>query len=1148
MTPVLSLHLLGPFQAFDQDRPLNAFATDKARALLVYLAMEADIPHRRESLATLLFPEWGDKEAGDNLRRTLHRLRSALNEWEPSRSDTLLTITRTTIQLNSSALLLDAARFRQVMMRGWGKSRLAVEDIEQLATMVALYRGEFTAGLAVEDAQPFEEWLLLQRLAFHQQALNLCDLLTAAYEEQGQFPTAQQYARQALALEPWREEAHYQLIRLLALNGQKSEALTQFERCCHLLAEEMGMDPSPETVALVKQIRNGQFRPAPAHPTATARPRLHRFPAQFTSFVGREGELQTIVGQLLHPDCRLVTLVGAGGMGKTRLSVQAAQRLAQNESKPFAEGLYFVDCAPLIRVEDLPSTLAMAVGLSLQGGSAATEQIHAFLRAKSVLLVLDNVEQIIGCALDVAALLEACPQVKVLVTSREPLRLRAEWRYDIEGLDTRGGMNSKAAHLFVQRARQLLANFTPSGAEEYAIQQIVQWVGGHPLAIELAATWLRFYDCATIAEEISKGIDFLESHLQDLPARHRSIRVLFDHSWQLLTPAEQKMLRHLSVLRGEWTLAQGTAVADGSPRELAKLSDKSLIRRTHAGRYAIDELIRQFASEQMTHEREDIEVRRRCAHFFLQSLARHHSALHGMEPQAAIAAIRADWVNIRHAWGMGIALRMWEAVATAAEVYQMFVALTGLVTDGLTDFQLLLDALPNRDEAMALQAMAHAYMAGWCFQRSQYSNAYEHTGAVLRLPDNPAVMRWRGYAGYVQAQCDLVQGRDVNGVMVLVAEVERAFKASGDPLGNAHATALRAMGLQKQGALEAANATDESTLAQFERIGYPLGIIQTLNRIAVNYRSNARFEESLAFHLRSRELMKNFNSPAELARHHNNVGALYRSLNQYEKAIDNFTRAVEIDELLGHQRGVAIEKGNIGLIYQQTYRYEAALAFLKESIEIARANSLKGIEANYLACRGELYAELGQFDLAYEGLAGGIALAHAIQNHGLASTYLGSFAWVSFRCGEGGAAFIKMEEALAEQRRFQRRESLAESLHHKGVMLMETGDLPAAFDTAAEAIALRTDIGLAGLSFLKSRILYARLQGWLGQRREAIAALHSWRNEATEGEAEAELLFGLWDVSRTEAYRHAAAEAIAALPAQAQRYECQQRLALLRGG
>jgi DNA-binding SARP family transcriptional activator len=173
MTAVLAVHLLGPFQVFDQQHPLTTFATDKVRALLVYLAMEADIPHRRESLATLIYPDSDDQQAISNLRKTLYRLRTALDQHTPTLSDTLLTISRATIQLNGSVLALDATQFRRTIANRLGKNRLTDDDLERLAATIALYRGEFAAGLSLADAQPFEEWLLLQRLSFHQQALYL---------------------------------------------------------------------------------------------------------------------------------------------------------------------------------------------------------------------------------------------------------------------------------------------------------------------------------------------------------------------------------------------------------------------------------------------------------------------------------------------------------------------------------------------------------------------------------------------------------------------------------------------------------------------------------------------------------------------------------------------------------------------------------------------------------------------------------------------------------------------------------------------------------------------------------------------------------------------------------------------------------------
>lgn len=1145
MTTVLTLHLLGPFQALDHQNPLTSFATDKVRALLVYLAMEADIPHRRESLATLIYPDADNQQAIANLRKTLYRLRTALDQHSTALSKALLTITRSTIQLNPAALQLDATKFRHTITHRLSKNRLTEDDLEQLALVMALYRGEFAAGLSLADAQPFEEWLLLQRLSFHQQALHLCDVLATGFEQRGDFVQAQQYARQALALEPWREEAHLHLIRLLASNGQKSEALSHYEHCRRVLAEEMGMEPNDEIMGLVSQIQSGKFQPK-VSTSEPSRPRLHRFPAQFTSFVGRDRELQAVVGQLWSPTCRLVTLVGVGGMGKTRLSVQVAHQLAQGEALDFTDGLYFVDCAPLSRVEDVPSTIAGAVGLVLQGGTPAVDQIHAYLRAKSVLLVLDNLEQLIEYAPEVTALLEACPQVKVLVTSREPMQVRAEWRYDLEGLDTEAGMESKAAHLFIQRARQVHATFHPTKEDEKAIQQIIRQVGGHPLAIELAATWLRFYDCSTIANEIDRGLDFLETTLRDVPARHRSIRVLFDHSWQLLSATEQKTLRQLSVLRGEWTLAQGTAVANGTPRDLVNLADKSLIRRTHAGRYAIDELIRQFAFEKLQTDSERRAVQTRCATFFLQNFARHRVSLYGMEPQTAIAALRADWVNLRQAWSMAISLEMWHLLEEAIPAYQMFVAYTGFVTDGVADVKSLLDVLEESDGNLRLRSIAHVFLAGWFFQRAQYGLSEEQVTTVLELPEQADIVQWQGRAWLIRAESHLVQGLDIETVRHYLDHAERCIRTADDELGKALAGTLRAGILLKEGALAQAEGVYQETLAQFEELHYPMGMMQTLSHMGIAYRRRALYGEALASHLRCLELAENLNSPGELARHHNNVGAVYRNLQEFDKAIIHFTRAIECDELIGHQRGLAIEKGNLGLIYQETHRYDEALAHFSESVEIARTIGLKGVEANFIACRGEHYADMGQFDLARVELEQGIALARSIKNSAIAATYSGVLAWVYFRLGETEQALFRIDEAAAEQARFNLREMLATSLYTKAKMLMELGDFATALATATEALALREAIGVYTLPHLKLQVLIARLQDNMGEQKQAITTLEELLATQQEEEARANVLFGLWAITHEEQHRQAARKCIEALSASHHRYEDQRRLAALQ--
>jgi predicted ATPase/DNA-binding CsgD family transcriptional regulator len=377
-------------------------------------------------------------------------------------------------------------------------------------------------------------------------------------------------------------------------------------------------------------------------------------PLQGTSFVGREAELDEIVTLLRGPSCRLLTLTGPGGSGKTRLALEAAVRLQGD----FADGATFVALQPVSSPAFLVPTLAEAAGLMLHGPRDAQAQLADFLAGRQMLLALDNFEHLLDGAPLVSALLAAAPGLKVLVTSREVLNLQEEWSRPVPGLAfPAGDANSAAAladysavRLFAERARQARSTFDLD-EEAGCVASICRLVEGLPLALELAASWLRSLSCAEVTSELERNLDFLETSLRNVPERHRSMRAVFEQSWELLSPAEQDVFARLSVFHGGCTRPAATAVAGATLGTLQALVDKSLLQVTPAGRYQIHELLRQYAAEQLAADTAALAAtRQRHATYFAGFLAQHESRLKGAGQHEALQAIDAELDNVRAAW------------------------------------------------------------------------------------------------------------------------------------------------------------------------------------------------------------------------------------------------------------------------------------------------------------------------------------------------------------------------------------------------------------------------------------------------------------------------------------------------------------------
>jgi len=532
--------------------------------------------------------------------------------------DAYLLVTRDTVAWNTAVpCTLDTAQFEAHLRAGRDVPDASRAGAFQHAA--TLYRGDFLAGFFVRDAPEFEEWMLAQRARYRELALHALHTLTDHHLNRGEYGRAIDSATRLLALDAWREEAHRQLMLALARSGQRSAALAQYETCRRLLDTELGVPPSAETTALYVRIRAvGDLPPL-------------NLPAQPTPFVGRTTELAQMEGLLQEPETRLITLVGAGGMGKTRLALQAAAQAHRRGL--FLHGVYFVPLEGVDSALQLATAAAQAMGLQFSGSQEPTVQLLTYLQAREILLVLDNLEHLAGADEWVGLLAQACPRLCLLVTSRERLNLRGERLLELSGLDVPLALPGKelagysAAQLFLNSARNADPAFTFNAENAEVVGRICRLVTGHPLAIELAAAWVRHLSCHEIAGEIERNLGFLATTQKNVPARHRSLQAAFEHSWALLNDEERNTFARLAVFRSGCDRTAATTVTNSRFPILVALCDKSLLRRDAGGRYALHELLRQYAEVKLQAEPQAYtETQARHSQYYVQFLAAREDA------------------------------------------------------------------------------------------------------------------------------------------------------------------------------------------------------------------------------------------------------------------------------------------------------------------------------------------------------------------------------------------------------------------------------------------------------------------------------------------------------------------------------------------
>lgn len=663
MNPPLEIVVLGKPQIKWQGEPLTAdLISAKGQALLIYLAVTGQACSR-QAISGLLWGDFSEERARGNLRLTLSKLRSVVGDY--------IIPTRQSLAFDFSLPhSLDASEFTRHC------AAPEKSDPSKLEAAIERYRGNFLHDFHLHEAPDFETWVVVERERFQQMALASLSHLAAASQQQHQHEKAAAFTRRILALEPWREEAHRQLMTALAQGGQRTAALNQFEACKKHLDEELGVEPSAETKALYEKIKHGDVQEADGEsarrvesksrsssaPRKSASGLRHNLPQNLTSFLGREAELAQIGGLIGKPECRILTLVGPGGVGKTRLSIRAAR--AQVDK--FRDGVRFLSLRgmkpadPIETTELLIAAIADAVGYTFSAQRSPRELLLKHLADKETLFVLDNFEPLLAARLGIRehtegllmAILKECPAVKLLVTSRERINLPSEWLVEVHGLpypptfEKSAVMQYPSVELFVQQARRVNTGFSLNG-QEYAVNRICQLVAGFPLGIELAANWVRLLSCNEIVERLERGGEILTT---DTSEANPSLRAVLDSTWAMLTEQEQDVFRRLSVFREGFTLSAAQQVADASLPVLNSLMNKSMVRRDENGRYVLHELLKQFGSYHLNLAPEqERETRQKHGRFYGSFLGSRRAALQDVYDKSVLNVIDTEIENIRAA-------------------------------------------------------------------------------------------------------------------------------------------------------------------------------------------------------------------------------------------------------------------------------------------------------------------------------------------------------------------------------------------------------------------------------------------------------------------------------------------------------------------
>jgi predicted ATPase/DNA-binding SARP family transcriptional activator len=881
-------------------------------------------------LLGLLWPDLPTAAAQNNLRVTWAYLQKALGTSDSDEQPHLIG-DRLTLRFNPlSDHQLDVARFRTLLeacrLHPHPDPHNCSECAARLTEALDWVRGEFLHEFSLANCWQFDEWLLIQREQFRLQMTAALEQLATFQERASQLAEAERTIRRLLEYDPLREAAYRQLMRVLARADQRSAALDAYETCRRMLATELGLAPAIETVMLAEQIR--------AHALFEARATQVALPPVLTRFLGRQPESARLVDLLSRRTVRLVTLTGPGGVGKTRLAIEVAHRMAG----VFAHDICLVELAGVTDERSVDDAVAAALHLPTTGRSS-TGAIVDYLRDKTMLLVLDNCEHLVkACARLVQTLCRKAAGLTVLATSRIPLHLAEEHVVrlepfatpaikDAERLTVADALHFDSVQLFTNRAAQALLHFALTDANVLAVARICQQLDGIPLAIEIAAAQARALPVEAIAERLGQRFAWLNRQVAGTLPRQRTLHTLIDWSYGLLSRQARSVLRQLAVFAGGWTLAAAEAVsAAGEPcaELLAELVDHSLVvfgADAEHQRYGMHDTIRQFAQEQLRGSDQEADARERHARYYAELAARAAENRTGQPFPERLQTVVDDHDNLRQAFEWLVAHDSEQALALVAQLGTNlnFWELGGFFQEGRRWLQ---RALEDTRGSVSLQR-GHALLAA---------------------------------AGLSSAITDFDYG------LQCVQQAQELFQQLGDQRGEIDAR-LKYCNLAGLAGIDTnKQAQAEEALRMAEQISYKDGIAKAKGVLATIAYDADKPEAAIHYQLPSVALWREVQNPFELATALNNLGIDLLEIHEYAAAQQALEECRDIYLSLGYQRGAATAIHNLGETAYRMGDYVRARELLCESLRIRRHLGLpRGYPYSF-----ELLAQVNEIEERYE--------------------------------------------------------------------------------------------------------------------------------------------------------------------------------------
>ena len=983
----------------------------KAIALLIYLAVTGK-SHRRDRLATLLWPEYDQTRARTALRRNLSVARKVLSgEW--------LTANRETIGLNrSDDLWIDVDRFRNLLAEprthNHPLSKTCSDCLQPLTQAVDLYQDDFLAGFTLQDSPDFDDWQMSQAQSLSDDLAATLEKLVGCHQEKNELDSAIAYARRWLSIDPVHEQIHRRLMESYALSGKRSDALRQYEDCVRILKEKLGTFPQEETTRLYQAIKENRLQ--------EAKPRTPKFidnlpnnlPIQLTSFIGREREIEEVKGLL--STSRLITLTGAGGCGKTRLALKIAADLLEE----YMDGVWLMEMAPLKDPNLVPQAIASVLSVSEKPDSSLMDTLSDYLKPKGSLLVIDNCEHMIeACAELAEALLQVCPYLKIMATSREGLGIGGEIQWSVsplslpdlqylQSVEVAALTHYEAIKLFIDRASTSLPDFKVTHRNVSKVAGICHRLDGIPLAIELAAALVKVLSVEQILTRLDDRFRLLTGGSRTTTPHQQTLAATTDWSYNLLSQSERVLLNRLSVFAGGFTLEAAETICTDTVKEkvgirpneilalLTHLVNKSLVlveeapsdegiseedssfeEREGEVRYRLLETIRQYAQDKLLEAGEGLILRGRHLKWAQGLAEQAEPELQGPDQGSWLERLEREHDNLREALRWAEEKGETEAGLRLGGALWRFWLVRGHLSEG----------------------------------RKQLASLIAPSEASTPTEDRAKVLTGVGTLAHNQG--DYAASRS------FYEESLGVNRESGNKEGIA--TTLNNLGwiAWRQGDYAAAHSLSEESLDLHRELGDKRGTSLSLNNLGYSAQFRGNFSPARSFHEESLLLQRE----------------------------------------LGDKRGIAFSLNNLGWVVQKQGDYKQAAELLEEALTLFREVGEKQLTAFVLSILADVVRDQVDYGRATVLLEESVPLFREIGDKWGIAFALSILGKVGFEQGDYGRATTLLEKSLAIRREIEDKWGIAASLNYLGNVIREQGDYEQASRFYEESLDLRREIG-----------------------------------------------------------------------------------------